>query len=502
MQLPDEAIAFEYEHLLAPPALDWTPAAELRARHFLDPGQLRSLAPRVLQVRSQVAAEREVGDGPAESRPPDAAFIELPQKTLDDFRRKGESSTLGRIQARAARLGSQVDRLVILGAGGFSLGARALFQASRPAYHNELPAESRIGVPRVYFAGEDLDNDGVQDLLELLQTTCVDPELRSERWGMVVINPTGTWLETAAAYRFFRREATEYYGRGSASLRQYTVPVTRPTGSFRELCRAEGFTDEDLVVLPAEVSARFSIFTAAGLLPAAAMGLDVRALLLGAAAMTRRFLDEPFERNPVLQFAAVNFLAATEAGKPIRVLGAWSRKLETLGHWYDQLLAESLGKQGRGPTPLTAVLTRELYARGQQHLHGCRDKFINNLVVKSPRSSALPLGMADRNEDGLNALARKTLPQLLDAAFHTTGQACFEAARPTANLVIPSLTEHALGQLLQMLMLATVVEGRLMGVNPYGQPVAEAYSRRIRTALDGKAAAHEVPSPEKAGVLV
>ena len=102
------------------------------------------------------------------------------------------------------------------------------------------------------------------------------------------------------------------------------------------------------------------------------MGLDVRALLLGAAAMTKRFLEEPFERNPVLQFAGVNYLMAEELHKPLRVLSVWSKKLEALGLWYDQLLAESLGKQGRGPTPLTAVQTRNLHARGQQHQEGPR----------------------------------------------------------------------------------------------------------------------------------
>ena len=105
------------------------------------------------------------------------------------------------------------------------------------------------------------------------------------------------------------------------------------------------------------------------------MGLDVRALLLGAAAMTERFLEEPFERNPVLQFAAVNHLMTDELRQDrSRVLVVWSKKLEAVGLWYDQLLAESLGKQGRGPTPLTAVQTRDLHSRGQQHQEGTRDK--------------------------------------------------------------------------------------------------------------------------------
>src|SRR5207245_6082033 len=134
----------------------------------------------------------------------------------------------------------------------------------------------------------------------------------------------------------------EYYGSNSPWLRELVVPITGEKGKLRDLARAQGFSDDDIFTIPDDVGGRYSVFTAAGLLPAAVMGLDVRALLLGAAAMTRRFLDEPFERNPVLQYAGVNYLLAEEFGKPTRVLAIWSKKLEGVGSWYDHLLAECL----------------------------------------------------------------------------------------------------------------------------------------------------------------
>jgi glucose-6-phosphate isomerase len=166
-------------------------------------------------------------------------------------------------------------------------------------------------------------------------------------------------------------------------------------------------------------------------------------------------------------------------------MSIWSKKLEALGLWYDQLLSESLGKQGRGATPITAVETRDLHSRGQQHQDGARDKFVNNLVVKAPRAQPIAVGMADHNEDDLNSLNRKTLPDIMDAALRGTNEAYFEAARPTANIIVPVLSEHTVGQLMQMLMLATVIEGRLMGVNPYGQPGVEAYKAKMRAMLKG-----------------
>ncbi len=479
MELPDESLSYNLQGLLAPPAAEWTPAAELRARHFLQPARFKELYPRLMQCRSQVAAEREMLNPPADLLPLEPGFINLPQDLLDNYRRKQDSSELGKVLALAGRLRDESDRVVFLGIGGSYLGARALFGALRSSYHNELPPETRLGVPRIYFEGHSADNDALQELLELLQITCVDPDRREERWSVVAISKSGTSLEPAVALRIFRREAAEYYGLRSPYLTQLFAAVTAPSSKLRDLFGAVGVGDDGVLTVPDNVSGRYSVFSPAGLLPAAVMGLDVRALLLGAAAMTRRFLEEPVERNPVLQFAGVNYLMAEELHKPIRVLSIWSRKLEGVGLWYEHLLAESLGKQGRGPTPLTTVMTRDLHTRGQQHQEGPRDRVINNLMVKAPHAVPLTIQMADHNEDDLNRFNRKSVPDVLQASLLGTNQAYHEAARPTADLVLPVLSEHTMGQLLQMLMLATVVEGRLMGINPYGQPGVEAARRNL-----------------------
>ncbi len=485
MELPDEAIAYQYQSLLASPGEEWSAAAELRSRHFLQPGRLKDLMPRLLQCRSQVAAEREPHNVPADQLPLNSAFIDLPQALLDQYRRKGEMSDLGKLVDLAARLRDDADRIVLLGIGGSQLGAKALFDALKPAYHNELPAETRLGVPRIYFEGNNCDNDALQDLLDLLQITCVDPEQREERWAVIVISRSGTSLEPSVVHRVFRREAAEYYGLRSEWLKQLFVVVTGTTSKLRALFEAFEHDESTILTIPDNIGSRYGVLTAAGLLPAAVMGLDVRALLLGAAGMTKRFLEEPFERNPVLQFALVNYLMAEELGKPLRILSVWSKKLEALGQWYEQLISESLGKTGRGPTPMTIVQTRDLQTRGQQNQEGPRDRVINNLVVKNARSVPIPVGMANHNEDDLNVYARKGLADLLNASLLGTNQALYQVARPTADLILPTLSEHTMGQLLQMLMLATVVEGRLMGLNPYGAPGVEVVRKHIREYLGG-----------------
>jgi glucose-6-phosphate isomerase len=483
MQLADEALEYSYQNALAQPAETWTPLAELQAKHLLSRVRLQALLPTLNMTRGQIASDREIIDPKPEQAPLHSGFIDLPFRTLESHRRKGDASELGRVLALAGRLREQVDRVVVLGIGGSYLGGRALFEALLPTHHNEMPVPSRMGKPRIYFEGNGLDNDSLQDLLDMLEIACVDPDLRDERWGVIAVSKGGNTLETAAALRVFRAEAARFYGSHSPRRRQLLIPVTGVKSPLRDLCKADGYPDDDIPIVPENVGERFSVFSPAGLLPAAVMGLDTRALLLGAVAMTKRFLEEPFERNPVLQFAAVNYLMSEEMQKPIRVMAVWSKKLEALGLWYDQLLAESLGKQGRGPTPITAVETRDLHSRGQQHQDGARDKMINNVLVKSSRAQPIPIGMADRNEDELNAISRKTFPDLAAAACQSANQAYRDVARPTADLTLPALSEHAIGQLMQMLMLATVVEGRLMGINPYGEPGVKAYKQHMRAAL-------------------
>lgn len=487
MELPDEAIDYHFQGLIAPTATEaFTPLVELQSQHYLPLSRLRGMLPMVNQVRGQIAAERELPNPPPELRPLDSGFIDLPQKYLDGYRRKKEASELGRILALAERLRSETDRVISLGIGGSYLGARALFDALCHTYHNELPANKRLGSPRMYFEGNNVDNDALADLLDLLENTCVDPELLEERWGLIVISKSGGTIETAAVYRMFRNEMRRFYGLSSGRFPSLIIPVTGQPSKLRDLCVTEGVNDDDILPIPNNVGGRYSVFTAVGLLPAAVMGLDIRALLLGAAAMTKRFLEEPFERNPVLQYAAINYLMAEEMGKSTRVLSVWSKKLESLGLWYDQLLAESLGKQGRGPTPFTAVMTRDLHSRGQQHQEGTRDKVINNLIVKNWKAPPAQIGMADHNQDDLNQFSRRTIPDLMRAACQGTNQAYADASRPTADLILPQLSEHTMGQLMQMLMLATVVEGRLMGINPYGQPGVEAYKQNMKKILQAQ----------------
>jgi len=203
--------------------------------------------------------------------------------------------------------------------------------------------------------------------------------------------------------------------------------------------------------------------------------------------MTRRFRATGVGENPVLDYAGVSHLLEKEQRATIRVLSLWDYGLEAFGLWYDQLLSESLGKNELGATPITAVNTRDLHSRGQQHQQGRRDKLITNVILQRPRRESLSVGPSDYNQDGLDEIADRTLPEVLEAAISGTNQAYKEDSRPTANICLPNADEFSLGQLYQMMMLATSLEGYLLGINPYGQPGVEAYKRHMKSALNAMA---------------
>jgi glucose-6-phosphate isomerase len=449
--------------------------------------QLRALAPQLEAARHTVLHEdvdqyAQPQTIPPEKQPLDAAFFPLPEQMLAEYRAQRAASEVGRILATAQRLGELVDRVVVLGIGGSYMGALALMNACCQPHFNELDRGRRGGRPRMYFAGNNVDNDATQGLLQLLGTarpasTC------DERWAIVVISKSGGTLETAVALRQFLAALRASCGNDPVLLRQLIVPVTGRSGRLFEL--AQALACPELYYVPDGVGGRFSVLSPVGLLPAAILGLDVIRLLQGAAAMNAHFRTAPVGSNVVLDFVGVSHLLERERGCTVRVLSVWSAALEAAGWWYDQLLAESLGKSARGATPLTAVNTRDLHSRAQQHQEGRRDKLLTNVIVDAWRTDPLAVGASELDQDRLNQHADRTLPEIMAAAIAGTNEAYRDAGRPTTNLHLPRVDEYCLGQFFQMMMLATVVEGRVLGINPYGQPGVEAYKRNMNRILAG-----------------
>ena len=415
---------------------------------------------------------------PEAKQPLDAGFHEMPECILDDYQADRDNSELGRILKTAKRLGALVDKVVVLGIGGSYMGARALMETCCNPYHNQMTRGQRGGKPRMYFEGNNFDNDWSQALLQFLEADSRGdgPE---GNWGIIVISKSGDTLETAASLRIFLNALKSKVGEDRLS--EFVVAVTGETGKLADLATEVGCVDR--FVVPDGVGGRFSVLSPVGLLPAAVLGIDIVKMLEAACAMNAHFQTAKLGKNAVMDYVAVNHLLEVNQGVDVRVLSVWSKSLESAGFWYDQLLAESLGKQEKGALPITCLNSRDLHSRAQQHQQGERNKVMNNVIVNSWRHEPLAIGKSKWDQDQLNELADKTLPQIMDAAIQGTNLAYKEDGRPTTDIHLPAADEAALGQLFQMLMLATVLEGRLLGMNPYGQPGVEKYKKIMNQLL-------------------
>jgi glucose-6-phosphate isomerase len=412
--------------------------------------RLDGLAGLVGSLHEQVRRERDSGM---------LGFMKLPGQYL------GDAEYRQRLRSEADRLAGLGDAHVVLGIGGSYLGARTLKDALLNPYWNELSSSERAR-PRLYFEGNNLDNDHFTALRERLQAAAAS----GGGFTLNVISKSGGTLETAVAFRLLWGLTRDIYGEDGA--RQRIVATTGNGTMLHRLATEAGFS---IFSIPDNVGGRYSVLTPVGLLPAAVAGMDIDALMQGAANMLAACDSADLSQNPAYLYAALQYLWYLERGRSVSVLSIWSNRLESLGLWYDQLCAESLGKEGLGRTPLTSVNTRDLHSRGQQHQEGAPDKVITHLVVGRPSTQPVTVPEQAGDPDQLNYLTGRALPELLEVAYRATDFAYHEAARPTMTIAIEELTPYTLGQLFMFFEIATVMEGKLLRVNPLDQPGVEAY---------------------------
>ena len=360
-----------------------------------------------------------------------AADVTLPDRLLDAYNTGGgrAASQLFAVLQAARQIRDTVDRVIMLGDGCGPLGARAIFESCAHPCHNDLSRGERGGRPRLSFVGSPLDNDAMQGLLDLV-APAGKPRGSDllDQWAIIVGGTTDGGPGMAAATRLLLAALLESVGGDRIELAHRVVPITSPTGGLADLATALGCTNG--FTIPEDVGAGGSVFTPQGLLPAAVVGIDVVRLLQGAAAMNRRFYEAPVADNPVLQFAGVSRQMAEQGGMA-RVFASASSQLDTVGRWHGRL---------------TATAHRGL-------------PLITNLVVREPRRDLLvvpPLQVCAANADGLDRLTGTSWLDLLAA----TRQNEARSPSPADTILLPRVDEHAIGQLLQFLVLANLVASR------------------------------------------
>jgi len=413
-------------------------------RNMLTPvSEWNMMLPRLADARREVIRLADTGT---------QGFMNLP------FDRYAQRMTL----KAAERFKKKCTDLVVLGIGGSDLGARALYQT--------LIDETRHKGIRLHFSGSSTDPD---DLARLIRT------LDFKRTSINVISKSGGTLETMAAFLVLREKLQKHLGIKTASER--IIATTDPeSGSLRELAHKEHYP---MLPIPPNVGGRFSVLTAVGLFPAAVAGLQTASILRGASAVARSFQNSSAEDCHVCRFSGLHVLGMERRKQNIHITMPYSKRMSEFASWVRQLIAESLGKKGKGPTPVACIGPEDQHSQLQLWSEGPKDKIVTFIEVKmfqeelrTPRFKS-----GDKTIDGFGG---KSFTNLIHLERYATATSLHKLKRPNATITIPQLDETTLGELFMFYELSVAMMGQLMKVNAYDQPGVEHSKKLIRQGLN------------------
>ena len=380
--------------------------------------------------------------------------------------RQYDREEFARIQAAARKIQQDSQALVVIGIGGSYLGARGVIECLCSPNYNLKKKDT----PNIYFTGNGLSSDQMAELMDLLEG--VD-------FSVNVISKSGTTTEPAVAFRFFRELLEKRYGKDEAARRIYATTDAHK-GALKSLADANGY---ETFVVPDNIGGRYSVLTAVGLLPIAAAGIDIDALMSGAQEMMETCAASDMERNPAWRYAGARY-ELYHMGRKIEILAAYEPSFRFMAEWWKQLYGESEGKENKGLFPASVEFTADLHSMGQYIQQGERHLF-ETVVRFGPSAHQQQVPFDEGNGDGLNFLAGKSMDFIARQAMDGTLLAHVEGGVPNIIVETGSNDAHTLGGLIYFFEYACGLSGYLLDVNPFDQPGVEAYKKNM-FALLGK----------------
>ena len=355
-----------------------------------------------------------------------------------------------------------VDLVVVIGIGGSYLGARCAIEALSHGFVR------KAGVPQIAFAGNNLSEDYLAELMDLAQmrnTACV------------VISKSGTTTEPAVAFRIVKEYLEKTYGKAEAADRIVAITDARK-GALKTLATQEGYKT---FVVPDNVGGRYSVLTPVGILPIILAGFNMREMLRGAAEERAALLKKSAD-NPAVQYAAMRNLLYSELGKKVEILVTFHPKLQYLGEWWKQLYGESEGKECKGIFPASVVCTTDLHSMGQFIQEGDRVMFETTVTVQNA-SREVVIGFDGQNLDQLNYLSGQHVEHCNKMAQLGTQLAHIDGGVPQMEVSVERLDEANLGALFYFFEFACGISAYTLGINPFNQPGVEAYKKNMFALL-------------------
>ncbi len=386
-------------------------------------------------------------------------WVDLPENyDKDEF---------ARIKVAAEKIKSSCDILVVIGIGGSYLGARAAIEFVKSPIYNNLKKDT----PDIYFAGNNISTTALTELLSICdgKDICVN-----------VISKSGTTTEPAVAFRVFKKLLIDKYGEAGAKDRIF-VTTDKARGTLKKFSDEAGY---ETFVVPDDVGGRYSVLTAVGLLPIACAGIDIDAMMKGAAdARADFFASSCICKNTAVKYAAIRNILARK-GKCTEILVGYEPYLLMLNEWWKQLYGESEGKDQKGIFPASVIFSTDLHSLGQYIQDGQRNLFETVINVKDPGVEFI-IPDDPANVDGLNFISGKKLDYVNKTAMLATLIAHNDGGVPNILLELDDKTAYTFGYTVYFFEFACAISGYMLGVNPFDQPGVEAYKKNM-FALLGK----------------
>lgn len=359
-----------------------------------------------------------------------------------------------------------IDLVIVIGIGGSYLGAKCAIEALSHSFAKELHSKD---VPQVVFAGNNLSEEYISELIDLMQV---------RNAACVVISKSGTTTEPAVAFRIVKQHLEETYGQKEAASRIVAVTDAHK-GALKTLSTQEGYRT---FVVPDNVGGRFSVLTPVGLLPIVLAGFDIRAMLEGAMEEEKALAVKSAD-NAAVVYAAMRNLLHSEYGKSVEILVSFSPKFQYLGEWWKQLYGESEGKDCKGIFPASVTYTTDLHSLGQFVQDGARIMFETVVNIENSNRSVV-IGSDPQNLDQLNYLAGQHVEHCNAMAQLGTKLAHIDGGVPQLEISIERINEKILGALFYFFEFACGVSAYTLGVNPFNQPGVEAYKKNMFALLE------------------
>ena len=398
---------------------------------------------------------------------PDYKLAELAHKTLAEGSGLGADFTgwlglpqrikdteLDAIVAAAEKIRGRSQALVAIGIGGSYLGAKGAIELLKPR-----PGKND---PRVFFMGNTLSADALNDTIEALGDMDFDVN---------VISKSGTTLEPAVSFRIFRELLVKKYGDKADEHIFATTDAKR--GVLKSLADEAGWP---CFVVPDDVGGRFSVLSAVGLLPMAVAGIDVRKVI-DAAIKEFKALNLRSPENPAWQYAAARQHLYGK-GYGVEILGCYEPSFRFMAEWWKQLYGESEGKDHKGIFPASVEFTADLHSMGQYIQQGPR-MLMESIVRFTESRTAYPFPADEGNADGLNYLVGRDMSEICRVAADAVRDAHVSGSVPNIVIEFPKRDEEGFAAMVCFFELACAISGYMSQVNPFDQPGVEAYKKNM-----------------------